>query len=103
MIHNINVYRSSGDPARVRLFTFAADDVCNLPDGSQILHSKTFYDDSGDYLELWVSVPEGSELLRVAREVQAASDEPDTLHRDENPEQHDYDEPNDDDEALFKA
>lgn len=101
MIHNINVYRSTGEPQRVRLFTLAADDTCNLPDGAQILHVEQLYDDKGEYLQLWASVPESSELARETRTIEEiedepASDAPDRLNVDSE------NETDDDDGAMFK-
>jgi hypothetical protein len=75
VIHNINVYRSTGEPQRVRVFTFAADDTCNLPDGCQILHVEQLYDDNGDYIQLWASVPEASELARETRVMHEVEDD----------------------------
>lgn len=75
MIHNINVYRSTGEPQRVRVFTFAANDACNLPDGTQILHTELLYDDQGDYIQVWGSVPESSELARHTRVIEAVEDD----------------------------
>lgn len=102
MIHNINVYRSTGEPTRVRVFAYSPDEACNLPDGSQILHSQAFYDDSGDYIQLWVAVPEASEIMRTTQRLEAhpASDEGDTLRGQEL----DIDDTEPiDDEAFFKA
>lgn len=76
MIHNINVYRSTGEPTRVRLFTFAENDACNLPDGCQILHVDQLYDDQGDYIQLWVAVPESAELARESRVIEVVEDAP---------------------------
>jgi hypothetical protein len=107
--HNINVFQSSGDPRMVRRLVISPDAPCNLPDGSIILHSETFFDDSGDYLELWLSVPQQSELLRVQSVVTPASDPDVTLieedfENDEPYDDDDDDEPYDDDnEPLFRA
>lgn len=105
MIHNINVYRSTGEPHRVRVFNYAADDACNLPDGSQILHAEQLFDDSGEYLQLWASVPESSELARESRIIEEVDDTPasdldDRLNVDFGT--NDEDEEEDDDGAAFK-
>ena len=61
---NVNIYRSSGDQATVQRFEFQDGGPCNLPDGSFILHSQSFEDSSGDYIEIWASVPKKSVALK---------------------------------------
>lgn len=59
---NVNIYKSSGRPSYIRRFEFTEGGPCNLPDGSNVLHSQTFEDESGAYLEIWAAVPEESSI-----------------------------------------
>lgn len=91
----------------MRTFTLAPDDMCNLPDGCQILHVEQLYDDKGEYLQVWASVPQSSELARETRIIEEveehvesppASDAHDRLNGD-----YETDEADDDDGAMFKT
>ncbi|MCW4026120.1 MAG: hypothetical protein NWE76_01385 [Candidatus Bathyarchaeota archaeon] len=55
---NINIYKSSGVPRRLKVFSFEEDEPVNIPDDSIILHTQ-FYPDY-DVIEVWAAVPDTS-------------------------------------------
>lgn len=63
MKHDVNIWRSDGKPGRVQRMTFNEGEGIALPVGAQILHSASYEDARGDYLELWLLIPEDAVVM----------------------------------------
>ena len=55
---NLNMFRTSGRPSIVKVFTYKEGDPFILPDGSHILYSE--YITTEDSIEIWAAVPDDS-------------------------------------------
>lgn len=54
----VNMFKTSGKPSKVKVFTYRENDAFILPTGSMVLYSE--YVPSEDCLEVWAAVPDDS-------------------------------------------
>lgn len=59
MDYKFNIYKTNGQPHKLKVFEFSEDSVVQIPDGSIILHTELLDEFT---LEVWVSVPVSSHV-----------------------------------------